>query len=99
MKTKKLLIASVLFVGVASITSCKKSYSCECSTIGKYNGLTMVDTKTTNTLSEKMKDKQALASCKSTETQMNDVNKKYDDLMSDPSAGDIYKSETKCTLK
>jgi hypothetical protein len=92
---KKLLLSVLVLASVSTFTSCKKSYSCECKTTytdgaGDANTLTQV-----SSLSEKMKEKQATASCKESQTQMNSVNA---DLNADPT-GPYFDIATTCAVK
>jgi hypothetical protein len=92
---KKLVIAVIVVASMSTITSCKKSYSCECkTTYTDGNGDLMILT-SVNSLSEKMKEKQATASCKETQDQMNVVN---NDLNEDPT-GTYADIKSACALK
>ncbi len=92
---KKIVLSALLVTSVFVVTSCKKSYSCECKTTytdGNFDQITLTQVKS---IDEKMKEKQATASCKESETQMNYVN---DDLNADPT-GTYYDIKSTCTLK
>ena len=56
------------------MTSCKKVYSCECSTVATTINNDVLTTSKVYSLDEKMKESQADASCAQTEEQMNAQN-------------------------
>ena len=92
---KKLVIAAIVLASMSTITSCRKSYSCECVTAytddnGDINVVSEVIS-----IGEKMKEKQAGATCDQTEIQMNKVN---DDLELNV-ANNISDASTACDLK
>lgn len=92
---KKLIIAAIVVASMSTVTSCKKSYSCECKTTytdGNFDQITLTQV---NSISEKMKEKQATASCKETQEQMNVVN---NDLNEDPT-GSYFDIKSTCALK
>jgi hypothetical protein len=70
---KKVLFSALLLAGLSTITSCKKDYSCECTTAAVI-GVDVVTSTKIVALSEKMKEKQGDAACAQTETQMNSLN-------------------------
>jgi len=84
---KKVLFSALLLAGLSTFTSCKKSYSCECTTVTTVDGVSESSSQIV-ALGEKMKEKQGDASCDQTEAQMNslndeivaDVDNNYDDL-------------------
>jgi hypothetical protein len=63
---KKIIILSMA-CGVLSLASCKKTYSCSCTTKATGSGTTEEVT-TSNSYSEKMKEKQAKSACASSQT-------------------------------
>ncbi len=92
---KKLVLSAFVLVCLSAMTSCKKSYSCECVTTytdGNGSEVTLTQVKA---MDEKMKDAQASASCKETEAQMNYVN---DDLNADPN-GTYADISSACSVK
>ena len=71
---KKVVLGALLLAGITTMTSCKKVYSCECSTVATtFNNDILTSTKIFS-LDEKMKIAQADASCAQTEEQMNAQN-------------------------
>jgi len=70
---KKLLLSVLVLAGISTFTSCKKEYSCECTTVATIDG-EIVSTSKIVALGEKMKEKQGNAACDQTESQMNSLN-------------------------
>jgi hypothetical protein len=92
---KKIVLSALLLASMSVVTSCKKTYSCECKTTytdGNSDVITLTQVKS---IDEKMKEKQATASCKESEAQMNYVN---DDLNADPT-GSYYDINSTCAIK
>jgi hypothetical protein len=86
---KKVVLSALLLAGLTTMTSCRKVYSCECSTVATtFNNDVLTSTKIFS-LDEKMKEGQADASCAQTEEQMNahnaaivaDENNDYDAMV------------------
>ncbi len=93
---KKLVLSALVIASMSVVTSCKKSYSCECTTRAvTLNGDIINPSTKVVALSEKMKEKQADASCKQTEDQMNAVNT---GIVND-SNNDYVSMETGCAIK
>jgi hypothetical protein len=92
---KKVLFSAILLVNLTTITSCKKAYSCECTTVSTINGVSE-ETTSSIPLSEKMKEKQGEASCNQTEDQMNSLN---DELVADTANVTYDDLTTTCDLK
>ncbi len=91
---KKVLFSALLLAGLSTITSCKKDYSCECTTAAVIGGDVVTTTKIV-ALSEKMKEKQGNAACDQTQDQMNSFNS---EIISD--TANVYDAlATECTLK
>jgi hypothetical protein len=95
MKTKKLIVASLVLISAAFTTSCKKSYGCECKTTYTDGNGDLITLTQTKAIDEKMKEKQATASCTESEAQMTYVN---NDLNADPT-GSYEDIKTTCILK
>lgn len=92
---KKLFITTIVIASMASFTSCKKAYSCECVTTYTDTTGTAITLTQVKSIDEKMKEKQAESTCNQSEDQMNYVN---DDLNSDTNG--IYEDlNTTCALK
>jgi hypothetical protein len=77
------------------MTSCKKVYSCECKTTYTDGNSDLITLTQVKSIDEKMKEKQATASCKESEEQMNYVN---NDLNEDPT-GPYTDIKSTCALK
>ncbi|MBP6755759.1 MAG: hypothetical protein KA210_06400 [Bacteroidia bacterium] len=92
---KKVLLSVLVLASVSMFTSCKKSYSCECKTTYTDGNGDVITLTQTSPLSEKMKEKQASASCKESQTQMSYVNA---DLNTDPT-GPYEDIATTCAIK
>lgn len=93
---KKLVLGAFLLASMAAITSCKKSYSCECVTQGLTSTNVIINPITkVVAISEKMKEKQADASCTQTEDQMNALNTE----IVNKSNSDYTMLETVCGIK
>jgi hypothetical protein len=71
---KKVVLSALLLAGLTTMTSCKKVYSCECSTLATTINNDVLTTSKVYSLDEKMKESQADASCAQTEEQMNAQN-------------------------
>lgn len=71
---KKVVLSALLLAGLTTMTSCKKVYSCECSTVASTFNNDVLTSKEIFSLDEKMKEAQADASCAQTEEQMNAQN-------------------------
>ncbi|MEI8136059.1 MAG: hypothetical protein WCH21_01915 [Bacteroidota bacterium] len=86
---KKVVLSALLLAGLTTMTSCKKVYSCECSTLATTINNDVLTITKVYSLEQKMKEKQADASCAQTEEQMNaqnaailaDVNNDYDAMV------------------
>jgi hypothetical protein len=92
---KKVLLSVLVLASISTFTSCKKSYSCECKTTYTDGNGDVITLTQTSPLSEKMKEKQASASCKESQTQMSYVNA---DLNTDPT-GPYEDIATTCAIK
>lgn len=83
---KKVVFSALLLAGLTTMTSCKKAYSCECVTnVETENGDPYTTSKIVS-LDQKMKEKQAVAACDQTSSQIaaqnqeiinNDPNEEY----------------------
>jgi hypothetical protein len=71
---KKVVLSALLLAGLTTMTSCKKVYSCECSTVVTTINNDVLTSTEIFSLDEKMKEAQADASCAQTEEQMNAQN-------------------------
>jgi hypothetical protein len=71
---KKVVLSALLLAGLTTMTSCKKVYSCECSTVVTTINNDVLTSTEIFSLDEKMKEAQADASCSQTEEQMNAQN-------------------------
>ena len=71
---KKVVLSALLLAGLTTMTSCKKVYSCDCSTVATTINNDVLTTSKVYSLDEKMKESQADASCAQTEEQMNAQN-------------------------
>lgn len=96
MKMRKTTL--LMLVIIASIfTSCKKTYSCSCSSSFSV-GAEAFNTVKTDTYSEKMKEKQAKAACKDTETKLLYTNFLLAEFISATYGIDSY-AVTTCSIK
>lgn len=83
---------------IASLSSCKKQYSCECkSTYSISGGSSQVDTQI-HTYSEKMKEKQAESACDDTESKLTKTNNDYANDVTYFS-GETVSAKTLCEVK
>ena len=71
---KKVVLSALLLAGLTTMTSCRKVYSCECSTVVTTINNDVLTSTEIFSLDEKMKEAQADASCSQTEEQMNAQN-------------------------
>lgn len=77
-------------IGVIGLISCKKQYSCECSSKISAGGITVSDAKTSESISRKMSNKTATASCDNTKRILESQIK---------SAAQGYDTNVSCSLK
>ncbi|MCD6017547.1 MAG: hypothetical protein K0S53_668 [Bacteroidetes bacterium] len=89
-------IVAVLLIA-SSLPSCKKQYTCECTTMYSISGQSSTET-TGDTYSEKMKEKQADAACDETEAKLSKASK---DHAADVEyfSGETTTATTTCKLK
>jgi hypothetical protein len=68
---KKIVLSAIVLASMFAITSCKKTYSCECKTTLKDPSTGATETHTeTKPISQKMKEKQAQSACNQTAEQI-----------------------------
>lgn len=94
MKNITLLVAALVLIG---FSSCKKAYSCECTTTLNYVGTTpdTYGSKTT-TYSEKMTKKQAQSAC---DHEAVTIKSNFNDVITQAGATGFVTPSTACTLK
>lgn len=95
MKKTTLLL---LIATAATYSSCKKSYSCECTSSFTETGYGTYSETTIDTYSEKMKEKQAKAACKETESKLSYANAGHAEDI-EYFSGDITTVSTSCVVK
>lgn len=91
MKKAAALIMIILSFG---FLSCKKSYSCACTTTVTFPGKAPYETSNVQALSQKSTKKQAGSVCKASEAQLNDH---FQQQLKDPSMN--IASASTCTVK
>lgn len=94
MKKNIFIISSLILIG---LSSCKKSYSCQCTTTITAQGSPSENYPTTSkTYSEKMTEKQAKSACSHEETT---VKTSIDDNINKVGAYGYITTNVSCTLK
>ena len=94
---KKTILLTIIAIA-ATFTSCKKSYSCECTSSFTETGYGTYSETTIDAYSEKMKEKQAIAACKETESKLSYANAGHAEDI-EYLTGDITTVSTSCEVK
>ena len=90
---KKTLLICILGIS-AGLYSCKKSYSCECTSTITFNGLPPYTSTSTEPISQKATMKQAKSICAATEAQLTEH---LQQQLADPKVSSVSSAE--CTVK
>jgi hypothetical protein len=92
---KKIVLSALLLASMSVVTSCKKTYSCECVTTIKGKGTTFSESVTSvNQYTEKMKESQAKSACSVAENEAS-----IKDGLINSEASLVYTSSTFCDIK